>query len=169
MIHFSYARCPHCNFILDFHLFHVSTGIGPTEVECLKCKESFQSDRKEWPFETNLDRLKFFGFSIFCIVIGGLIGANCIYAAIELWNGNADPKNLPFEDLAFQRNWLYISMGLLAIQLYRVQRSIDRRNNQQGASKESLFSPSFVFGTQFKILIIFVVIWAIGLAKLKFG
>lgn len=167
MIHFTITRCPECRFPLDFSLFHISTRIGPEAAICFKCKTEFQTGRGEWPFETKKELALFVVFSAVCIALGGLIGGNLLFSAVEIWKGNEHPANVPFENPFFMSLVYGCAAALLVLQLVRTWLSAQRRAAGLGPTRTSLLSPKLIFGTQVKMIIFFLLIYFAALLKLK--
>lgn len=164
-LHFRTLKCPNCNFLLDMHIFSISSGIGSEAVICRKCKTEFLSGRHEWPFKSKKDLLLFALKSIALIGFGSLIAANFFYSAIEHWNGNNHPKNLPTEDLFFQKIFWVCCLALSLFQAFRISQSVKRNESEPVATTSSLYSFDFMFGAQLKILIIILLLTLVGWGK----
>jgi hypothetical protein len=161
----NYIKCPHCRAPIDVNLFIVSSRLGPSEVICIKCKETFNSGRKEWPFETTYERLRFFGVAIIEIVLAGIIGGNLIFSAEWNFTGKeGKAPNLPWDDPSLLP-YCYASATLaLFIFMWKIWSS-NLRRQKAGPSSESLLSLNMTFGAQGKFLILMLLPWALSFLR----
>jgi hypothetical protein len=165
----SYVKCPECNVAVDMHLLHISTLLGPPEVECHWCRAGVRTDRAEW-WEMNW-RVKcwFFAISSLYMVLiyfaGGLSTSEAIHFAQEgEWR-----QGWGIQEPAFWISGTVWSTLVALVQLYRIHRSLARKMSDE---KKPLAGSwwSFQTGGQLKTLLLLLAIpgmsW-IGVSAVK--
>ena len=165
MYHFRLLTCPKCHCPFELNFFGVSSGLGPSEIRCLKCGASVTTGRREWWDMSGWDEVWFFGASLIYIVMLGLLTGNVIDGAYQLWNNDPVIGNLRTSEFSFQVGFCAGVVTAILLQLYRIRNSKRRsRTDYQLTLKEFVFG--LQWNLQYKCLSVLILIWAV--AKFKY-
>ncbi len=165
MYFWNMGKCPHCGFPVEIRLFTLSSGLGPSEIQCLKCSQCFVTGRMEWPQMTIKTKFRFFFITlIYMIALGGLTG-NFIDQAYQLWQMKPVIINLRHDAIQFQIAACIGGFIAFLLQFYRIGASCRRYRNQYRMTLSE-----FIFGLQWnlqlKCFFVLIAIW--GIAKIRY-
>ena len=168
MVHLTINKCPSCERPYDLQLFGLSSRIGPPQVICPKCKNLFQTRRQEWPLITGRARLRAILMTLVFSLLGALAGGNCLFAGFERWRGNANPSSLPFSDPEFQACAIAAGLFTLSVQIGRMVSSSHRHASYPNQPMpDQQFAWNFNFSSHSKLLLIFLLFFLVGWAKMR--
>lgn len=142
----------------------LSSGLGPSEIECLKCANPVQTDRTEWAEMATGQRFWFSVMTLVYVVMLGLITGNFIDNAWSLWNLQPG-VNLDYESPVFQVAASVGGVLALSLQVLRLMTS-----NRRVRTPYKLSVLEYLFGIQWnlqlKCLLLLSLLW--GIARLKY-
>ncbi len=161
MIHFSIRRCPKCNMPFEFTLLGINSRLGPSLIECRRCKLPIQTDRYEWTEFNTRGRFWFVIKSLIYMFVFGVVFSDWTTKILDQRDG-LKPKLLDVGDPRFLK---YFAMGafiMFLIQGGRVLKSIERTSapdyaHNRKPSTLGLLSPSFTFGGHVKFIILILI------------
>jgi hypothetical protein len=158
-------KCQNCGFPLEMRLFSVSSGIGPEEINCVKCGEPANTGRMEWADMSSSNKSRFWLVTLLYIFILGLLTGNFIDQAYQLWNKDPVIVNLRYEAIPFQIFAVIGGIAAVLLQIYRIRDSARRSRR----TNHKLTMPEFMLGIQwnlqFKCLVFLIAIWTVATIK----
>jgi hypothetical protein len=158
--------CPNCHSLFEMRMLACSSGLGPSEIDCLRCGKPIQTDRTEWADMSTGQRIWFFAMTLIYVVMLGEITGNFVDGSWQLWNLEPDIVNLDYGSRVFQVAAGVGGVMALSLQIARVTMS-----NRRLLADRKLSVREFVFGLQwnlqFKCLLLLIAVWVI--AKLKYS
>jgi hypothetical protein len=158
-------KCQNCGFPLELRLFSVSSGIGPREVNCVKCGEPVDTGRAEWADMSSPNKSRFWVVTLLYIFMLGLLTGNFIDQAYQLWNKDPVIVNLRYESMPFQIFAVVGGIAAVLLQIYRIRDSFRRSRR----TSHQLTMPEFILGIQwnlqFKCLVFLIAIWTVATIK----
>ena len=166
MYHASLTRCPHCECVLETHMFALSSGIGPSQIRCWKCQHPVALDRAEWPDMSPFGRIWYIGITFVYIAIFGVLTGNAFDNIEQLRAGQKDPENLRLESPDFHTGACVGAAVVVCLQLYRIIASYRRHESDYTFTPREYFL-GVQWHLQLKCLILLVLIW--GAAELLYG
>lgn len=98
----AFHSCPNCRCPIELQMFAVSSLLGPSEINCLKCQQPVRLARMEWPEMSGTTRTWFFLVTLLYVIVVGMLTGNFVDQAFQLWNLDAKIVNLRFHSLTFQ-------------------------------------------------------------------
>lgn len=161
MIHFSYIRCEKCRYPLDWWFFSVSTFLGPETVNCKGCKETIITGRTEWAQKTIKQKAITLLMSLFYLTAGGYGFGYSFYRMNEIFYKLPEVKSPGIEQMKY--HWMSGSFLVAMVLVVKFVSSLTRWNEKADApSDENIWSWSLTFGTQMKMLILLLALYAVA-------
>jgi hypothetical protein len=161
----AFQFCPHCGCPLEFQIFAVSSLLGPSDVNCLKCRNPVHLQRVEWLEMPTWTRIRYVAISLIYVFMVGLLTGNFIDQAFQLWRLDAQIVNLRYHSMVYLVSACVGGISVAFLQVYRVVAS--RKRSHHGYR---LTLPDYLMGLQwllhFKVLLLLIAIW--GVAKIRY-
>ena len=161
-----FHSCPSCRCPIELQMFAVSSLLGPSEINCLKCQQPVRLARMEWPEMSVKTRTWFFFVTLLYVIVVGMLTGNFIDQAFQLWNMDAKIVNLRFHSLTFQVFACVGGVAVILVQIYRIIASC-RRSGTPYKLTIAEFILGLQWNLQFKFLWLLIIIW--GVAKIKYA
>ncbi|WP_309735155.1 hypothetical protein [Chamaesiphon sp. OTE_75_metabat_556] len=158
-------KCQNCGFPIEMRLFSVSSGIGPAEINCVKCGELVDTGRREWGEMSSSNKGRFYVVTLLYIFMLGLLTGNFIDQAYQLWNKDPVIVNLRYEAMPFQMFAVAGGVAAVLLQIYRIRDSTRRSRRTNNKLTMSEFMLGIQWNLQFKCLVFLIVIWTIATIK----
>ena len=161
-------NCPNCHHILEIRILGLASGLGPSEINCLKCGQRFQTGRVEWWEMAEMPifaRVWFFSITLIYIAVLGLLTGNFVDQSFQLWNLDPVIVNLRYQSTPFHVGAYIGCFAVVLLQVYRVIASI-RRSRVEYKLTTSEFFLGLQWNLQLKCLVVLFAIW--GVAQLRY-
>jgi hypothetical protein len=133
--------CPHCGHLYGGSVFGIGDGIGSPQYLCVKCKQLFNSGRREWADMGLLRRLWAFIVSLLLAAMFGVAGGYITktMALRYRWTEfESEHWVLPTERYTWAGAGVFAGLVLLA-QLLKVVRSMRRSRGLSGPHVKARF------------------------------
>lgn len=154
-------KCPHCQAVVDARLLGICSGLGAPRRTCRWCGNSFDLDRREWPEMTTSGRLRYWGWSLGYILLGGLVGGGSMQSGIKLIQQGWRQGWIPGLDITKPTfligfvEWVVI-IGL--VQTLRIRSSVSRFARRHDAAEQQPYLPPLVLQVGWQAPVLFLLV-----------
>jgi hypothetical protein len=158
-------KCQNCDFPLEMRLFAVSSNLGPSEINCVKCGESINTGRIEWADMSSSNKGRFWLVTLLYIFMLGLLTGSFIDQAYQTWNKDPVIVNLRYEAMPFQIFAVVGGIAAVLLQIYRIRDSARRSRRTSHQLTMSEFMLGIQWNLQFKCLVFLIAICVVATIK----
>lgn len=164
MFFFSAVSCPHCHCPLEVRLMGLSSGLGPAEVNCLKCQQPFATSRSEWSEKTFRGKFLYAFVSLLYVALFGILVGAMVDQGVQTAHTRARDVRVRFDSTVFAVAACVGGLAVIPLQIYRIAAS--KRRSREGYK---ITPGDFFLGLQWNLhakgLILLVFIWAFSMIK----
>lgn len=161
-----FESCPHCRCPIEARLFAISSLLGPSQVDCLKCRGSVRLDRSEWSDMTFKGRVWFLLVTLTYVLMVGVLTGNFVDQIWQLCCLDERIVNMRTGSPIFRTAACVGALSVIPLQIYRIFES-----GRRSRSEYKLTMFEFLFGLQWnlqaKCLLLLLLVW--GIAKVYYS